>query len=144
MWVTGLNVRAASVEQSEPTIAGEHCWLELHLVHQDSDGRIAGVGVLSGSGAESKLLAEVWARWPRRSAARTSCASRSTRAGCCRRPGWCFGYTYTGSLTTPSEGVMWNMMRRAMSDSKAHLDELARHHTHNDRELPPLGDRKIL
>jgi carbonic anhydrase len=57
-----------------------------------------------------------------------------------------FRYTYTGSLTTQSciEGVMWNMMRRAMSDSKAHLDELARHHTHNARELQPLGDRKIL
>jgi hypothetical protein len=31
-----------------------------------------------------------------------------------------------------------------MSDSKAHLDELARHDPHSARELQPLGDRKIL
>jgi carbonic anhydrase len=55
-------------------------------------------------------------------------------------------FRYTGSLTTPpcTEGVMWNVMRRAMSDSKAHLDEFARHDPHNARELQPLGDRKVL
>lgn len=51
---------------SEPTIGGEHDPLELPLVHQDSDGRTAVVGVLYDPGAESKLLAEVWARWPRK------------------------------------------------------------------------------
>ena len=41
-------------------------------------------------------------------------------------------------------GVMWNVMRRAMTDSKVHLDEFVRHDPHNARELQPLGDRKIL
>jgi hypothetical protein len=30
-----------------------------------------------------------------------------------------------------------------MSDSKAHLDEFARHYPHAARGLQPLGDRKI-
>jgi hypothetical protein len=30
---------------------------------------------------------------------------------------------------------MWNVMRRAMSDSKAHLDELARRDPHDARGL---------
>lgn len=30
---------------------------------------------------------------------------------------------------------MWNVMRRAMTDSKVQLDELARHDPHNAREL---------
>jgi hypothetical protein len=33
-------------------------------------------------------------------------------------------------------------MRRAMSDSKAHLDELARHDPHDARGLQPLGDAR--
>ena len=41
----------------------------------------------------------------------------------------------------PSEHT--NVMRRAMSDSKAHLDELARHDLHNTREPQLLGERKI-
>jgi carbonic anhydrase len=54
-------------------------------------------------------------------------------------------FRYTGSLTTPpcTEGVMWNVMRRAMTDSKPHLGEVARRYPHSARDLQPPGQRKI-
>ncbi len=129
---------------SEHTVAGEHYPLELHLVHQDTDGRIAVVGVLYDPGTESKLLAEVWARWPRKVGGEDKLHKPFDPSGLLPETRTVF--RYTGSLTTPpcTEGVMWNVMRRAMTDSKAHLDEFARHYPHNARELQPLGDRKIL
>src|SRR5262249_22013849 len=51
---------------SEHTIAGEHYPLEVHLVHRDADGKLAVVGVLYDAGADSKALANVWSRWPRK------------------------------------------------------------------------------
>ena len=38
---------------------------------------------------------------------------------------------------------MWNVMRRAMSDSKSHIEEITRHYPHTARERQTLGDRKI-
>jgi carbonic anhydrase len=129
---------------SEHAIAGEHYPLELHLVHQDTDGRIAVVGVLYDTGTESKLLAELWSRWPRKVGGEDKPHKPFDPGGLLPETRTVF--RYTGSLTTPpcTEGVMWNVMRRAMSDTKAHLDEFARHYPHNARELQPLGDRKIL
>ena len=55
-------------------------------------------------------------------------------------------YRYNGSLTTPpcSEGVMWNVLRRTMTDSKSHLDLLRLHYPNNARPVLPRGDRQIL
>ena len=52
---------------------------------------------------------------------------------------------YEGSLTTPpcSEGVLWNVMRRPLSDGKQHLEVFAQHYQHNAREVQPRNDRKI-
>jgi carbonic anhydrase len=129
---------------SEHTIAGERYPMELHLLHQDADGKIAVISVLYDAGAESKLLGEVWARWPRKVGGEDRLRRPFDPSGLLPETRTVF--RYTGSLTTPpcTEGVMWNVMRRAMSDSKAHLDELARHYPHNAREVQPLGDRKIL
>jgi carbonic anhydrase len=103
---------------SEHAIAGEHYPLELHLVHQDTDGRIAVVGVLYDTGTESKLLAELWSRWPRKVGGEDKPHKPFDPGGLLPETRTVF--RYTGSLTTPpcTEEVMWNVMRRAMSDTK--------------------------
>ncbi|HEX3764561.1 MAG TPA: carbonic anhydrase family protein [Kofleriaceae bacterium] len=128
---------------SEHAIAGEHYPLEVQLLHQDADGKIVMIGVLYDSGAESKPLGELWSRWPRKVGDQDRLRKPFDPSGLLPETRTVF--RYTGSLTTPPclEGVMWNVMRRAMSDSKAHLDEFARHYPHTARELQALGDRKI-
>jgi carbonic anhydrase len=128
---------------SEHTIAGEHYPLEVHLVHQDGDGKLAVIGVLYDSGAESRALGAVWSRWPKAPGGQDR--ARKTFDPSDLLPETRTVYRYSGSLTTPpcSEGVLWNVMRRAMTDSKAHLDGFARHYPHNARPLQPRNDRKV-
>ncbi len=51
------------------------------------------------------------------------------------------GIPLHGLADTPpcTEGVIWNVMRRAISDWKAHLDELARHDLPSAREAAAAG-----
>lgn len=72
------------------------------------------IGVRYDAGASRRC----WQRCGRggraRSAVRTTCASRSTRAGCCRTPARCFRYTDSSTMP-PAPRVLWNVMRRAIA-----------------------------
>jgi carbonic anhydrase len=128
---------------SEHTIAGEHYPLEAHLVHQDSDGKLVVIGVLYDVGAESRPLARLWSKWPRKVGAEDKLGKPFDPSELLPETRTVF--RYTGSLTTPPcmEGVQWNVMRRVPSDSKAALDGFARHYPHNVRDVQPLNGRKI-
>lgn len=128
---------------SEHTIAGEHYPLEVHLVHQDTDGNLAVVSVLYDAGTESRPLARLWSKWPRKLAVEDKLGKPFDPSELLPEARTVF--RYTGSLTTPpcAEGVLWNVMRRMPTDSRADLEAFARHYPHNARELQPLNDRKI-
>ncbi|MEJ7597827.1 MAG: carbonic anhydrase family protein [Kofleriaceae bacterium] len=128
---------------SEHAVAGERFPLEVHLVHKDKAGKLAVLGVLYDVGPESPQLAEVWSHWP----------AKQDKEVKLRKP---FDpnkllpetrtvFRYDGSLTTPpcSEGVVWNVMRRTMTDSKGHLGVLAAHYKQNARPLQPLNERMV-
>ncbi|HET9622598.1 MAG TPA: carbonic anhydrase family protein [Kofleriaceae bacterium] len=128
---------------SEHTIAGEHYPLEVQLVHQDGTGKLAILSVLYDSGAESKPLGQLWSAWPHKVGVATKLGKPFDPSELLPETRTVF--RYTGSLTTPpcTEGVVWSVMRRTLSDSKAHLAAFASHYPHNAREVQPLGDRKI-
>jgi carbonic anhydrase len=83
----------------EHTIAGERYPLELDLLHQDGDGRIAVISVLYDAGAESKLLAEAWARWPRKVGGEDKLRKPFDPSGLLQDTRMVF--RHTGSMTTP-------------------------------------------
>ncbi|HMG24658.1 MAG TPA: carbonic anhydrase family protein [Kofleriaceae bacterium] len=128
---------------SEHTVAGERYPLELHLVHQDAAGVLAVIGVLYDAGAESRPLSAVWSKWPRKVGGEDKLKKPFDPSELLPETRTVF--RYPGSLTTPpcSEGVVWNVMRRAMTDSKAHLEAFTKHYPHNAREQQALNDRKI-
>jgi len=101
------------------------------------------IGVLYDAGAEVKPLAGLWASWPHNRGVADKLHKPFDPSVLLPETRTLF--RYTGSLTSPpcSEGVMWNVMRRTPSDSKAHLDAFALHYNHNARDVQPLGDRKI-
>lgn len=128
---------------SEHTVAGEHLPLEVQLVHQDADGHLAIVAVLYDGGAASAPLGEIWARWSRKTGGEDKLKKPFDPKGLL--PDTRTVYRYTGSLTFPpcAEGVIWNVMRRTLTDSKAHIDSFTKRYPHNIRPLQPLNERKI-
>ena len=128
---------------SEHTIAGEHYPMELHLVHKDAAGKLAVIGVLYDAGADAKALDTVWAKWPRKVGVEDKLKKPFDPTQLL--PATRTVFRYTGSLTTPpcSEGVVWNVMRRTLSDGKPYLDAFGRHYPHNSRDVQALNERKI-
>lgn len=128
---------------SEHTIAGEKYPLEVHLVHKDRDGKLAVVGVLYDMGADSKALGAVWKKWPAKPNSEKKLDKPFDPSALL--PETRTVYRYEGSLTTPpcTEGVVWNVMRRTMTDSKADLTLVGLHMAPNARPVQPLGDRTI-
>jgi carbonic anhydrase len=128
---------------SEHTIAGERYPLEVHLVHRGSGGKLAVIGVLYDAGPESKPLAGLLAKWPRD----VGIPEKLSRPfdPSVLLPDTRTVFRYTGSLTTPpcTEGVLWNVMRRTMTDGKEQVDVFGRHYPHNVRDAQPLNERKI-
>jgi carbonic anhydrase len=129
---------------SEHTIAGERYPMELHLVHKDDAGKLAVVGVLYDLGAASQALGTVWARWPRKVGAEDKLPKPIDPVALL--PETRSLYRYSGSLTTPpcTEGVVWNVLRRTMTDSKTNLDILRLHYPVNARPVLPRGARDVL
>jgi carbonic anhydrase len=128
---------------SEHTIAGEHYPLEVQLVHQDANGKLAVISVLYDTGGESKPLGQLWSAWPHKVGVANKLAKPFDVSALLPETRTVF--RYTGSLTVPpcTEGVMWNVMRRTSSDSKSHLAAFAARYPHNARDPQTLGDRKI-
>ncbi|MCE9575953.1 MAG: carbonic anhydrase family protein [Deltaproteobacteria bacterium] len=128
---------------SEHTLAGDRYALEVHLVHKDDKGKLAVIGVLFDEGTPSPVLDAVWKKWPSKQNQEKTLASKfdpSTLLPANRNV-----YRYEGSLTTPpcSEGVVWNVMRRTMSESPAHLALLRKHYPNNARPVVASGDREV-
>ena len=128
---------------SEHTIDGNSFAIELHLVHQADGGALAVVGVFIAGGAENPALVPVLSAMP-------SKENREVRLRAPFDPSTLLpedrrAYRYTGSLTTPpcTEGVVWNVMRRTMSDGRHHLEQFGEHFSHNAREVQPRNERKV-
>ncbi len=127
---------------SEHTIAGERFPLEVHLVHKDAAGKLAVIGVMYEEGADTKALEPLYTKWPATKEAESKL--RKAFDPTALLPANHSVYRYNGSLTTPpcTEGVVWNVMRRSMSETKPHLAEIAGHYK-NARSVQMLGDRKV-
>ena len=127
---------------SEHAFAGEHYPLEVQLVHKDSKNRLAMISVLYDAGAESRALGALWSKWPRKVGLEDKLRGLDPEA---LLPDTRTVFRYTGSLTRPpcTEGVVWNVMRRTMTESKAKLDALGQHYKINGRETQPLNGRKV-
>lgn len=128
---------------SEHTIAGEHYPLEVQLIHRDGAGKLAVISVLYDVGAESKVLAGLWSAWPPKVGVEDKLKKPFDPSALLPETRTVF--RYTGSLTAPpcTEGVIWNVMRRTLSDARPHLDMFGLHYKANARDVQPLGGRKI-
>lgn len=130
---------------SEHTIDGERAAMELHLVHQSADRKLAVLGVLLELGRENAALDMFFDAIPA-AAASSSVAPRPVQINPAHLvPSWSDLVRYDGSLTTPpcSEGVLWNVYERPRTVSKAQLAAFTEVHPENSRPVQPLNGRSL-
>ena len=128
----------------EHLLDGEHFAAELHLVHRDSAGNLAVVGLLFRIGDHSPIVQNLLGVAPDVGAL---VDLNGGPAAVEYVPNNLDHYGYDGSLTTPpcTEGVRWIVMRHigtVSQDQVNGLQELSR--GPNNRSVQPLGERHIV
>lgn len=129
---------------SENMIHGKSYPVEAHFVHADPDGNLAVIAVMFEKGHESKALARLWKQLPKFKGKPKKLKSRVLASDLMpRKKAY---YRFSGSLTTPpcSEGVVWIVMKNAMTASEAQIKALKRILKHdNNRPVQPVNGRVV-
>lgn len=109
---------------SENTVKGRSFPMEAHLVHADSDGNIAVVGVLFEEGGANPFIDGVWDYMPEK-AGETKQVADVTLDVTDILPSAQSYYRFNGSLTTPpcTEGVRWMVLKNPVTVSKAQTEK---------------------
>jgi len=130
---------------SEEKINGKSFEMTLHLVHTDSEGKLAVVTVLLQEGDDNFLVRELWKDMP----------TEKEKEGVFDQvqidvaqlvPSDHGYYTFSGSLTTPpcSEDVTWFVLKHEMTISRAEIEQFSKLYRNDARPTQPLYDRTVL
>jgi len=128
---------------SEHTIDGIASAMEMHLVHQSSQGKLAVVGVLIEAGSENYFLKEILENLPEtEEEAEVEGVKINVETLLPNNRSY---YSYSGSLTTPpcSEGVSWNVMKTPITASAEQIEQFMEIYQMNARPVQPLNRRKV-
>jgi len=129
---------------SEEYIHGKQYDMVVHLMHQASDGKVAGVAVLLQAGKPNATIARIWEHFPKTEGNEEEIPGVEVNpAGLL--PHDTAYYTYMGSLTAPpcDEGVMWFVMKTPVDISPAEIDRFAGLYPHDVRPPQPLNGRVV-
>ncbi len=127
----------------EHLLDGQDFAAELHLVHDDTNGDLAVVGLLFRIGKVSPLIQSLLDVAPEvgRSVSLSNGPSAAEYV-----PGRLEFYFYDGSLTTPpcTEGVRWIVMQQIDTVSEGQVRELQKLSAGpNNRPVQSLGERRV-
>jgi carbonic anhydrase len=130
-------------EPSEHQIDGIIYPMEMHLVHADSAGKLAVVGVFIKEGEENRFLSEIWQEFPEEIKEHHKVAQPCDLTHLL--PNDKAVFHYTGSLTTPpcTEGVNWYVMEYPISLSKAQIDKFRSLYHGNNRPIQDQASQII-
>jgi len=129
---------------SEEYIRGKPYDMVVHLMHQASDGKVAGVAVLLKAGSANATIQHIWEHMPRTQGKEEEVDGVEVDpAGLL--PSNAAYYTYMGSLTAPpcSEGVTWIVLKTPVEISPEQIDAFAKLYPHDVRPLQPLNGRVV-
>lgn len=129
---------------SEHSVDGEHAPMEMHLVHKDSAGKLAVIGVLIREGRAHPELAELWEYMPT-SPGRSDAVPGVSVDASELLPANLASYRYSGSLTTPpcSEDVAWFVLQEPIEASAAQIAAFREIIEGNNRPTQPLNGRVV-
>jgi carbonic anhydrase len=130
---------------SENVIDGKPYAMEAHFVHADPQGNLAVVAVMFDQGTEHAVLAKLWSEMPEKAGDKHPLVNKTR--GDALMPGSRDYFRFAGSLTTPpcTEGVIWLVMKEALTASKEQIARFAQvmHHP-NNRPVQPLNGRMVM
>jgi carbonic anhydrase len=129
---------------SEEEISGKQSPMVAHLVHKDSQGKLAVVAVLIEQGDPNPLINALWDNLPPRKNKEVESDSVEVNAADLLPSNHNY-YTFDGSLTTPpcTEGVSWYVLETPVSFSKAQIEKFASIYPGNARPIQPLNNRVV-
>ena len=130
---------------SEHTLDGASTPMELHLVHKDTSGHVAVIGVMIVEGAENPAYEPILAHMPAEEGASQVISGTTISAGDLL-PADRNYYRYNGSLTTPpcTEGVQWFVMAAPVALSTGQIAAFQNLYDDNYRPVQPLNERTFL
>jgi carbonic anhydrase len=128
---------------SEEQVEGKAFDMVLHLMHQSSDGKIAGVAVLLRAGRANGAVQKVWEHMPELEGQREVSETELDPAEMLPRDHSYF--TYMGSQTAPpcTEGVTWFVLKTPLQISAQQIAAFAKLYPHDVRPLQPLNGRVV-
>jgi carbonic anhydrase len=129
---------------SEEYVEGKPYPMEVHLMHQSSEGKVAGVTVFLKSGEPSATVQTLWDHMPMTEGGEQEIAAVEINPARLlpRSLGY---YFYFGSLTAPpcTEGVAWYVLRTPVDISPAQIAAFAKLYPHDVRPIQLLNGRVI-
>ena len=128
---------------SEEYIHGKRFEMVLHLMHQSSDGKVAGVAVLLKAGRANSTIAKLWAHMPiAEGEVKVDGLEVNPLDLVPLKRGY---YTYLGSQTAPpcNEGVTWFVLKTPLEVSAQQIEAFAKLYPHDVRALQPLNGRIV-
>ena len=129
---------------SEEYVHGKRYAMVLHLMHQTSEGKVAGVAVLLKAGAANRAVQEIWDHMPATEGQNLVSALDLNPA--IMLPGNTTDYyLYQGSVTAPpcTEGVTWFVLKTPITVSPEQISAFAKLYPNDVRPLQPLNGRIV-
>ncbi len=129
---------------SEHTIEGQHLPMEMHLVHQSTEGELAVLGVFIEEGDHNPAFEPVWANLPDEVGEEVHHQHVAVNVDDLL-PADHKTVRYQGSLTTPpcSEGVSWFVAVESIELSADQIAAFTSIFQGNNRPVQPLNDRTV-
>ena len=129
---------------SEESIQGKPSDMVAHLMHQSSDGKIAGVAVFLQAGSANSTVRQLWEHMPHTPGKEEVIAGVEVNpTGLLPRD--TSYYMYMGSLTAPpcTEGVTWFVLKTPVDISAEQIGAFAALYPHDVRPIQPLNGRIV-
>lgn len=129
---------------SEEYVNGKPYDMEVHLMYQTDDGKVAGVTVFVKPGGANSVIQKVWEHMPSTEGQQEVIGVEMSPAGLLPRNATAY-YMYLGSVTAPpcTEGVTWFVLKSPIEMSTAQIDAFAKLYPHDARPLQPLNGRVV-
>jgi carbonic anhydrase len=130
---------------SEEYVQGKPYEMEVHLMHADSAGNVAGVTVFLKTGSPNDTVQRLWEHMPATESKELEVAGVEINpAGLLPRnvSGY---YMYRGSQTAPpcTENVTWIVLKTPVKISAEQMSEFAKLYPHDVRPIQPLNGRIV-
>ena len=129
---------------SEEYIHGLPSDMEIHLMHVDSDGKVAAVAVLLKAGGANATIQQLWQYMPMVVGDEHEIPDVEVNPAGLLPKDMSY-YTYMGSQTAPpcTEGVIWFVLKTPVEVSADEVDAFARLYPHDVRPIQPLNGRVV-